>query len=224
MTVTNVFFIGTLPRDNQNNVARNHILFTDEVRVYFPGEGLHIDITVPHKPVIHLEPTLRDEINDPLVDQFLGNIMAILAEGVVMLVALLVSRAVFRYTSKTALIHMVNETEMSSKKKLSLRRGLRPGYSRSAWRLFLIDVVIFLPLVLGFILLFFITILPSMLWISGNIAADLLGTLLTVGLMILYGLLVFAAAISHSPLFPLSEGHALWNGWVLQIRSVKASG
>jgi len=67
----------------------------------------------------------------------------------------------------------------------------------------LIDLVIFLPLVLGFILLFALAIAPMMMWISGNVAAGVFGTLLSVGLLMLYSMLVFGVAIALSPLLPI---------------------
>jgi hypothetical protein len=63
------------------------------------------------------------------------------------LLSLLVSigMTIMRYVSETAVIRMVDEFETSSK-KVSFKQGFRYGWSRTAWKLFLIDLVIgFLP-------------------------------------------------------------------------------
>jgi len=205
MTTTNGFFFPFNNRNDQNYTMRNYIRLTDDFHIYFPGEGVGIDMRVPGRPVIHLDPgldELRDNTNWPLVNKVIGNIRAILISGAVLLTLLLVVSAIFRYTSETALIRMVDETENSGE-KVSFRQGLRLGFSRSAWRIFLIDMVIFLPLILGFILLFALAIAPMMLWISGNVAAGVFGILLSTGLLMLYGMLVFGVATALSPLLPL---------------------
>lgn len=205
MTTINGFFLPYNRTDNRYYVVDNYIRFTDDFHIYFPGEGVHIDMRVPGNPVIHLDPgwvELRDNTNWPLVDEIIGNIRAILISGLVVLAFFIVLGAFLRYSAEAALIRMVDETE-SSGEKLSFRQGLRLGFSRSAWRLFLIYMVIFLPLVLVFILLFVLAISPLMLWISGNAAAGKFGTLLSVGLLILYGMLVFAVSVALSPLLPL---------------------
>ena len=63
------------------------------------------------------------------------------------------------YVSKVALVQMVDRLEATGE-KLTWKQGLRLGWSRSAWRLFLIDLVIYLPLVLAVIVLFGLAALP----------------------------------------------------------------
>ncbi len=204
MTTTNGFFFPFNNRNDQDYTMRNYIRLTDDFYIQFPGEGMQIDVRVPGKPVIQLDPgldELRDNTNWPLVNKVIGNIKAILISGAILLTLFLVVSAIFRYTGEAALIRMVDETENSGE-KVSFRQGLRLGFSHSAWRIFLIDMVIFLPLILGFILLFALAITPMMLWIYGNVAAGVIGTLLSVGLLMLYGMLVFGVAIALSPLLP----------------------
>ena len=52
--------------------------------------------------------------------------------------------AIARYVSETAVIHMVDEYEGSGN-KLTVRQGFRIGWSRTAWRLFLINLIVNLP-------------------------------------------------------------------------------
>ncbi|MDL1911741.1 hypothetical protein FBQ81_13795 [Chloroflexi bacterium CFX6] len=51
------------------------------------------------------------------------------------------------YVSETAVIRMVDEYE-NSETKLSVREGFRIGWSRTSWRLFLINLVVNLPAIL----------------------------------------------------------------------------
>jgi len=52
--------------------------------------------------------------------------------------------AIARYVSETAVIRMVDEYEASGN-KMTVREGFRTGWSRTAWRLFLINLIVNLP-------------------------------------------------------------------------------
>jgi hypothetical protein len=52
-----------------------------------------------------------------------------------------------RYVSETAVIRMVDEYE-NSETKMSVRQGFQIGWSRTSWRLFLIDLIVNLPIIL----------------------------------------------------------------------------
>jgi hypothetical protein len=54
--------------------------------------------------------------------------------------------AVARYVSETAVIRMVDEHEASGN-KMTVRQGFRIGWSRTAWRLFLINLIVNLPVI-----------------------------------------------------------------------------
>jgi hypothetical protein len=51
-----------------------------------------------------------------------------------------------RYVSETAVIRMVDEYEGTGT-KMSVRQGFRMGWSRTSWRLFLIDLILSLPVI-----------------------------------------------------------------------------
>jgi hypothetical protein len=55
--------------------------------------------------------------------------------------------AVARYVSETAVIRMVDEYE-STGNKMTVRQGFRIGWSNTAWRLFLINLIVNLPIIL----------------------------------------------------------------------------
>jgi hypothetical protein len=54
---------------------------------------------------------------------------------------------ILRYLSEVSLIKMVNDYEDTGE-KYSVRKGFRLGWSRAAWRLFLIDLLFAIPLVI----------------------------------------------------------------------------
>ena len=60
--------------------------------------------------------------------------------------------AIARYVSETAVIRMVDEYENTGT-KMTVREGVRIGWSRTAWRLFLINLIVNLPVILLFIVL-----------------------------------------------------------------------
>ena len=68
--------------------------------------------------------------------------------GAFVLVLLIVGiiMAIARYVSETAVIRMVDEYESSSN-QMTVRQGLRIGWSRTAWRLFLINLIVNLPVI-----------------------------------------------------------------------------
>jgi len=99
--------------------------------------------------------------------------------------------AIGYYVSQTALIRMVDRYEREEQ-KLSWKQGLRLGWSRDAWRLFLIDLVIFLPLVVAFLLLFGCAALPVLFSVMAGKEPTIAGIIATVGLAFL---IIFAAII-----------------------------
>ncbi|HEX6270733.1 MAG TPA: hypothetical protein VFZ43_10880, partial [Anaerolineales bacterium] len=55
--------------------------------------------------------------------------------------------AIARYVSETAVIHMVDEYENTGT-QMTIRQGFRTGWSRTSWRLFLINLIVNLPAIL----------------------------------------------------------------------------
>ena len=69
---------------------------------------------------------------------------------------------------------MVDGYEESGK-PVSFRKGFKLGFSRGAWRIFLIDVVVRFPVYILFIALFALSLLPLLLWLTGDTAAGVFG-------------------------------------------------
>jgi hypothetical protein len=116
-----------------------------------------------------------------------------------LILVFIVAAAVARYMSETALIRMVDEHEETGEQR-TVRQGFRLGWSRIAWRLFLIDLVIGVPVALAFILLFLLAAAPLFLWATKSTAAGALGTVLTIGLGLLVILLAIVVSVTLSVL------------------------
>ena len=117
----------------------------------------------------------------------IGLLLGLLALGIV--------SAIAHYVAETATIRMVDEYERTGN-KVSLRQGLRYGWSRTAWRLFLINLLVGLPvfllvmggLVIG-VVIFFLVIGDNTLLSTAGIVA-LIGL---VFLLILLGVILGVA-------------------------------
>jgi hypothetical protein len=97
---------------------------------------------------------------------------------------LIVVGTIARYVAETALIRMVDDHEETGEQR-SVRQGFRMGWSRTTFRLFLINLLISLPTTMAFILLFALALAPLLLWATGNRFAGVIGTVATVGLFFL---------------------------------------
>ncbi len=89
-----------------------------------------------------------------------------------------------KYVSRVALIRMVDDHEGTGE-KATWKKGFRLGWSNAAWRLFLIDLVIGLPIVVVFIILLGFAILPLILGLLAGSVFTLLSIIPTIGLVFL---------------------------------------
>jgi hypothetical protein len=140
-----------------------------------------------------------NRIGDQLTQYFNnpGNLRAII--GVViglvclgLLVSILFTFA--KYVSQVALIRMVDGYETSGE-KVTWKQGFRLGWSKSAWRLFLIDLVIGLPLAVAFIVLFGCAAIPVVLgFISGG-TPTLINIIPTIGMVFLVIFIIVVVSV-----------------------------
>jgi len=107
------------------------------------------------------------------------------------LVSILVGK-VFRYMSETALIKMVDDQEQTGEQRKG-REGFRMGWSRTSWRLFLIDLVIDIPTAIMFLIFFALVFAPLLLWGFGIAEIGWLSVAFTSGLFFLF---IFLAIIA----------------------------
>ncbi|MBN1876415.1 MAG: hypothetical protein JXA33_19480 [Anaerolineae bacterium] len=107
------------------------------------------------------------------------------------LIFLAIIGQIARYVAETALIRMVDDYEETGT-ELTMQQGFRLGWSRKAWQLFLINLLIDLPVVLVFIVLFLLSGTPLFMWVFEQKALGVLGTISAIGL---FFLVIFLAIV-----------------------------
>jgi hypothetical protein len=115
----------------------------------------------------------------------------ILAAGIALAcltLLLIVVATIVQYVARTAAIRMVDRNEATGE-RVTFRQGWRLGWSRAAFRMWLVDLLFGLGFFIAFILLGLIALAPLLLWATQNEAAGLIGTFSTVGLGMLVILL-----------------------------------
>ena len=147
-------------------------------------------------------------------------------------VALVVAKTA-RYVSETALIRMVDVYQETGE-KLRAGQGLRLGWSRRAWRLFVVDLSVTLVAALIGILLFSLILGPLPLWVNGNEGVIFTFALLTGGLFFLaiFAMIVVGTAArvwkrltrQICALDDVPPGEAIRRGWRLLVGHLKEAG
>lgn len=100
---------------------------------------------------------------------------------------------VARYLGRNALILMVNEYEETGQ-ELTIKEGFRKGWSRSAFQLFLMKLVITIPIVIIAIILFGLAAIPLLGWALDSNVVGVIGTIITIGAFFI--VLFFVIAVS----------------------------
>ncbi|MDI6697076.1 MAG: hypothetical protein QME21_18675 [Anaerolineales bacterium] len=127
-----------------------------------------------------------------------ADVGAFIGLGVVLLCLVLILTILSRgvnYVSQTALMRMVDGLEARGE-KVSWREGFRLGWSRAAWRLFLLDLLVYLPLGIVFIGLFGCALLPLIVSAAARgepSGAAVFGTIVLILPLILLAVIVSAA-------------------------------
>jgi hypothetical protein len=144
----------------------------------------------------------------------------LIVAGVVFLCIVLllaVAATIARYVAETALIRMVDQHEATGL-KVSVRQGFRLGWSRPALRLFLMDLVIGLSVLIAFLLLLLLAASPLLVWLTDSTPARVLGTVVAVALAVV---VIFAAVAAGIALSLLVQ---FWHrAVVLEGRNVNAA-
>jgi hypothetical protein len=121
----------------------------------------------------------------------------ILTVGITLLclfILLAVVATIIRYISETALIRMVDLDEASGE-RVAVGNGFRLGWSRPAFRLFLIDLLIGVAGAIAFIMLLAVAAAPFLVWLTNSHMLRVLGTAVGIGLVFLVILLFILIAI-----------------------------
>lgn len=99
---------------------------------------------------------------------------------------------VLHYISETSLIKMVDDQEVTGEQR-KVGEGFGMGWSRTSWRLFLIDLVIDIPAAIVFLILFALVFAPLLLWGLGIAEIGWMSVAFTSGLFFLFIFLAIVA-------------------------------
>ena len=136
-------------------------------------------------------------------------ILIMLAAGIVMAIA--------RYVSETAVIRMVDEYEATDT-KMTVRQGFRIGWSRTSWRLFLINLIVNLPAILFVGLLVVVGFVIYSMVTGGNETFAVAGVVSMIGVVFLA---VFVVVVLSIVLHLLR--HFFWRACALEDLGVRES-
>ena len=129
---------------------------------------------------------------------------------VVFMVLVSIVVAIARYVSETAVIRMVDEYENTGT-KMTVREGFRTGWSRAAWRLFLINLIVNLPVILFFLALLIAGVIVFLAFVNGKAA---FAAATVVSLIVLVFISIFVVIILSILLGLLR--HFFWRVCVLE--------
>jgi len=186
------------------------------------GDGIRQEIE-------ELDRLFSREIPPQVVSTVIAVVIGLLCVGVFLFV---VGR-IARYVAETSLIGMVDKHEETGKQQ-SIRQGFRMGWSRAAWRLFLIDLTVDVPVALAFMLLFALAAAPLLLWASRNTGLGTVGTVSSIGLFfaVVFLAIVVGAALSLLKRFfrracvldGLGVAESMRRGWAMVRQNLRDVG
>ncbi|UCH61437.1 MAG: hypothetical protein JSV61_08115 [Anaerolineales bacterium] len=183
------------------------IKLDEDHTVKFLGEGMVIDLTAPDgaRVLIQDRNTWYEfrELQALIEDVVPGEFWTILNFAAIELGILLLLGLVGRYVSEAAVMRGVQSHEQSGQAP-GFGKGWRLGWSGTAGRLFLIDLVISLTAGLALTVLFAIVLLPQLLWLTDSADAGVLGIALTTMLLFPWIGLVLLTMVGCSLLKQLS--------------------
>lgn len=150
----------------------------NDIRRWFPGGEFNL-------------PGLTQTFQD-LIGAVLSLIILLACLGIIFSILFTIAR----YVSETSLFRMINQHE-EDETKYTVKEGFRLGWSRSAFNLFLMDLIVGLAGFIVFVLLFLIAAIPLLSWLVDNDVIRTIGTvasasfaLLVIFLAILTGIVI----------------------------------
>lgn len=177
------------------------IIINNDFSIWLPGDGLIIDLTGPEGPSVKIQSgqawkeveDLKGLVGQIAPPDLVRGVITILIAAAALLGILYILGKIAHYVADAAIIRMVADHE-STGAVLTVRQGFRTGWSRLAWRLFLIDLVVVLPVVCATIILSLLMLSPLLLWATRDTAAGVFGTLVSAGLFFPFLAIVFVVA------------------------------
>jgi len=122
-----------------------------------------------------IEEFFAEELDVRVASDILGLLLVLMAA----MATLYIVAKIAAYVSETALIRMVAETERTGN-QLSFGQGLRLGVSRTALRIFLINLLVNLTMLCAVIALLALILAPLLLWATEVTLVGVLGTIVSV--------------------------------------------
>lgn len=113
---------------------------------------------------------------------------AIIFAAVMVVLGIIVN--ILGYVAQTAVIKLVDDYEETGEKR-SVRQGWRMGWSRQAWRIFLVNLVFGLPAFILFIVVMATAMTSILSTMLGASTQGMLGLVGSIGLLVLFGLFMF---------------------------------
>ncbi|HVN53870.1 MAG TPA: hypothetical protein VMT46_06025 [Anaerolineaceae bacterium] len=118
---------------------------------------------------------------------------------------------ILRYVSMTALVRMVDEYETSNE-KVTVGQGFRLGWTRASLNNWLLDLIIG---IVGFtiaILLLAVACAPLLLWLTKNNTLGIIGTVMTVGAVLLLIMVFIIVGIAVSIILEVAHRAIILEG------------
>lgn len=193
------------------------------------GNSFYQGLTPP--AAWHLElGKLGETVTSLRFQEITGGIAALIAAVTCLALALFILSRIAHYVSQVALIRMVDHYEVTEE-KVSWKKGFRWGWSRSAARLFLIDLVIYLPFILVLLVLFTCAALPAILASQSSSEWPMIpAMIIAVSLGLLFAFVAFIGAILLSAIMEpirrtcvlgeLGAMNAIRQGWGMVKRNL----
>lgn len=119
--------------------------------------------------------------------------LVLAAVGAVLILLLAAAAVVLRYVTETGLVALTGAADRGE--EVTVRRGFRQGWSRSAWRLFLIDLLVWVPFVLAAAVLVGVALTPLLLLLADAPALKALGVAGAVGAFLAVLAVLVAAGV-----------------------------
>lgn len=129
-------------------------------------------------------------------------IIAIVVAVICLILLLTIISVVVQYVTRTALIGMVRQVEDTA--AVTIRDGWRFGWSNRAWRIFLLNLLVGLPLFILTLGLILMALSPLLLLILDETSSRVLGVVLTIFSCLLVGVLLFIINVIVAPIQELA--------------------
>lgn len=131
------------------------------------------------------------------------NLIITIVVAVICLILLLtIISVVVQYVTRTALIGMVRQVEDTA--AVTIRDGWRFGWSKRAWRIFLLNLLVGLPLFILTLGLILMALSPLLLLILDETASTVLAAVLTIFSCLLVGVLLLIINVIVAPIQELA--------------------